>query len=198
MKEVGFSSSLWSEKLTNEVQVDEDGLPHPERGEGVRSGVLRREGCFVSDGDGESKGRQALTSNALGTNTKTSAFRCDPIRRKLGIALGASSLDLRGCETPRRADLAIFAVLILATLAFTRADDMLALYFSLRRSLSSCRPICRFGALFRFFRPGKYNCPRGVLADPQQRSRRPILQNKKNKQNYPRPQPSFPPVTSPP
>ena len=147
-KEVGFSSSLWSEKLTKEVQVDEDGLPHPERGEGVRSGVLRREGCFVSDGDGESKGRQALTSNAFGTNTKTSAFRCDPSRRKLGIALGASSLDLRGCETPRRADLAILAVLILATLAFTRADDMLALYFSLRRSLSSCRPNCRFGANF--------------------------------------------------
>ena len=189
MKEVGFSSSLWSEKLTNEVQVDEDGLPHPERGEGVRSGVLRREGCFISDGDGESKGRQALTSNALGTNTKTSAFRCDPIRRKLGIALGASSLDLRGCETPRRADLAIFAVLILATLAFTRADDMLALYFSLR--FVSCSPILARTPFFvtarDTFRP-----------DPQQRSRRPILQNKKNKQNYPRPQPTFPPVTSPP
>ena len=80
----------------------------------------------------------------------------------------------------------------------SRSPEPMTCLLCTSRFVARCQAVVRSAGLartFANFRPGKYNCPRGVFADPK---RRPILQNEKNKENYPRPQPTFPPVTSPP
>ena len=61
----------------------------------------------------------------------------------------------------------------------SRSPEPMTCLLCTSRFVARCQAVVRSAGLartFANFRPGKYNCPRGVFADPK---RRPILQNKK-------------------
>ena len=154
-KEVGFSSSLWSEKLTKEVQVDEDGLPIPSAARASDPASCEGRDASLAMAMANRRGGRLSPRTRSGRTPKRLH---SGVTRAGGSWASPSALRASTCAAARPRDGRTSRSLPSSSSPPSRSPEPMTCLLCTSRFVARCQAVVRTAGLartFANFRPGK-------------------------------------------